>query len=218
MERRWSDQATAVEVDAMLIALGSELGIRIRDLSGKLPREAAERVPHATKIIRISQGEVPFEAAKASIRSWLRPVGWLVTQEPKHPFLLWVAPMRLVTVPVAYHATNQAILPAIERNGLLPSSPERSNTERIDCEGNVYLCAAIGKPMADPCAQPELGTAHWWCWQLGAGNASRQCIIEVDLARTDALVYQDFWSTSGLVVEGVDCLPPDMLRVVWKSL
>ena len=47
---------------------------------------------------------------------------------------------------VGYPTPRRASVAAILRDGLLPGDPSRRTTDREDCDGNVYVCEALGTP------------------------------------------------------------------------
>src|SRR5262249_34938914 len=133
---------------------------------------------------------------------------------------IYLAPMICVQLERAYHATRVVSIDSILKDGLLPGNSERQTTEdRCDCEGNVYLCEKLGA-LEDADIKKSF-SAHWWRAELATKSRFKGYlwgILEVDIGKVPgAKVYKDIWSQSGLIVGGVDFIPPgDHIRVAYR--
>jgi hypothetical protein len=103
---------------------------------------------------------------------------------------------------------------------LLPSTLGRQTTsDRLDCEGKIYLCEALGAP--DDAGDRGKGSAHWWRNELSKANRFEDrewVILQVDIGRVlGATLDKDIWSASGIIVTGVDRIPRDVIRQVYPQ-
>jgi hypothetical protein len=165
---------------------------------------------------------------RRQVRHWLeRERGLQFSRQIQKPFrgapdvdYVFIAEMLPVPLDIGYHATRRANLALIWQQGLLPSSPCRQNTDRHDCEGNIYVCNRLGTP--DDAGVTGSKSAYFWRDHL-AKKSTRfpdpdWVIVEVDLrALPGALTIRDMWSESGIVVCGVDSIPSDRLRLVFED-
>lgn len=125
-----------------------------------------------------------------------------------------------VPLEIGYHVTRRANLPFIWKLGLLPSTPDRQNTDRHDCEGNIYLCRHLGSPRDADVKGSQ--SAYFWR-DLLAKTKNRfddtdWVILEVDLRNlANARTIRDMWSESGIVLTGIERLPSDRLRLIFED-
>jgi hypothetical protein len=123
-----------------------------------------------------------------------------------------VAPILLRSVPVAYQATRACIIPLILKDGLLPSNADRRATAFPDTEGVIHACAKLTHTEA------ENDSAEWWRQELSKKNRFNDPhwgIVQIDLTGLrGARVHQDMHSKSGLIIDRVDRVPPDLVRQV----
>lgn len=163
-----------------------------------------------------------------SIRTWLKSRDWhLSRQEVAHPTVagkrieyLVLAPMVFVLFGTAYHSTRRTAYSSIMSEGLLPSSPERQNSlKRTDCDGNIYVCEHLGNPQ-DAGVTSSL-TAHWWRDHLSKNNRYADpdwVILEIELRGLPPhRLHRDIWSASGVIVAGVDRIPPRLITLIYDG-
>jgi hypothetical protein len=129
---------------------------------------------------------------------------------------VYLAPMIPVSLNFGYHATRRASLRSIWELGLLPSTPDRqTTTDRSDCEGNIYVCERLGTP-ADTDDRGR-GSVHWWRTQFAESNRFNDpdwVILRVEVSGGQgARVYQDIWSNSGIIIDNVPRIPPDLIQL-----
>lgn len=172
-------------------------------------------------------GSEPSEETKKKIRHWVESQGWQFSRQTKKNELIpgrlteyiFLAPMIPVELELGYHATRLALVPSIQANGLLPSTPERqTTTDRTDCEGNIYLCKDLGTPVDAGVRGTK--TAHWWRGHLAKNNRFNDpdwVILEIEIGKVHgARLYKDIWSESGIIVDGVKAISPEVIRVVYQ--
>lgn len=159
-----------------------------------------------------------YEPDFPAIRLWLESRGVVCLQRdrPDGGVMHYLATMQPVTIAQGFHATTRRRWEqAIRHEGLLPGSraDRRRMTERLDCEGNIYLCERLGEP-ADA-NQPHGGSAYWWSGEISRTNTDgdRDCVVlEVHLRGLSGLLtYRDLFSESGVIVRGVSSIPPTRL-------
>jgi hypothetical protein len=123
-----------------------------------------------------------------------------------------IAPIIRRTVPLAYHATRVSVIPLIQSDGLLPSNGQRSATDFPDTEGVIHVCEKL------TCKDSENDSAEWWMEHLSKRNRFNDPhwgIVRIEMAQlTNARIYQDMHSASGLVVDKVDRIPNELITVV----
>jgi len=128
---------------------------------------------------------------------------------------IYLTPIVELAVEVGYHATRRASVPSIMEQGLEPSSPDRQTTARADCEGNIYFCERLGSS-ADAGVRGSV-SAHWWRDHLASTNRfedSDWVILSVEIGRlVGARVYKDIWSESGIIVDNIARISPDLIRL-----
>jgi len=163
----------------------------------------------------------PTEETKQEIRRWVEHQGWQFSRQTvKHLTIpdrlvehIYLAPMSLVELERGYHATRRVSVPSIRTSGLCRSTPELQTTDRGDCERNIYICESLGTP-ADAGVRGSC-TAHWWRDHLAKNNRFNDpdwVILEIDFRKVHgAGLYRDIWSESGIIVGGVDAIPPDAI-------
>jgi hypothetical protein len=166
---------------------------------------------------------------RAAVRRFLSDQGWHLSRNPaEHPtepdeaiVYEFLAPMVPVTLETGYHATRRVSLASIREVGLLPSSPEQQTTEgRLDCEGNIYVCERLGDPSdaGVPGDAPGAGSAYWWRYILAKCNRFNDrdwVILKLNLAAVEGnRTNRDIWSTTGVIVDNVDSIPPALIDVV----
>jgi hypothetical protein len=78
-----------------------------------------------------------------------------------------VAPIIPVSVTVAYHATRRCLFEKIDREGLLPSTKDRSSTNFPDTEGLIHVCAKLSHN------EGENDSAEWWRGMRSKSGLSR---------------------------------------------
>lgn len=145
----------------------------------------------------------------------------LPQHSPTRTHAVFMSPIEILPISIAYHATRLAWVPSILGTGLRPRSDEFRTSDRLDCDGNIYIVEELGEP-AD--AETEFGgSAHWW-----RGRFSRQygqavplaewAIVQVSLeGMNDLRIVRDIWSASGRVLLGVDLVPPERIALVFSS-
>jgi hypothetical protein len=126
-----------------------------------------------------------------------------------------IAPMILVPLNYGYHATRLANRDAILNDGLLPGTPDRQTSDDCyDCEGNIYVCDKLGS-LADA------GSAHWWRAQKAQKNKFGDpdwCIVGIDFAKVPGvMLYKDLQSTSGIIIGGIESVPPAAITPVYSN-
>ncbi len=167
-----------------------------------------------------SSGERQFDYQE--MRRWLLAEGVMLVQYPAmHRPMYLIAPIISVCLSTAYHATARKNLEAIWREGLLPgcSGQGRASTgPRFDCEGNIYVCLNLGIP--DDAGRAHSYSAHWWRDELSRTSGEGDWVIlQVDRIETipGLVTNRDFMSDSGVILTGVNGIPPKNLNVIWPS-
>lgn len=170
----------------------------------------------------------PTEQRLWEIRRWIENRGWQFSRQfeknPANPDRLiefiYLAPMIFVDVERGYHATRLVSVPSIQEKGLLPSIPQRQTTEateRGDCEGNIYICDALGTP--SDAGIRDSKSAHWWRDHFATKNRFNDpawVILEIQICEMrGAKLYLDIWSESGIIVGGIEAIPPELIRLVY---
>lgn len=169
-------------------------------------------------------GWKPAEETWQEIRHWVESKDWQLSRQVEKipvPDLsieienVYLAPMIPVGLDRGYHATRSVSVPSIRTTGLLPSTHQRqTTTDRRDCEGNIYVCEALGTP-ADA-GVPGSKTAHWWRDELARTNRFNDpdwVILEIDVRKVHgARLYKDIFSDSGIIVGGVHAIPPGAIQ------
>lgn len=163
------------------------------------------------------------DESKLRVRRWVESRGWQFSRQLVRAFHddadrvehIYLAPEARVTLSVGYHATRRASLLSILERGLIPGEPDRRTTEREDCDGNVYVCEALGTP-ADAGVRGAK-TAHWWRDHLTEKNRFGDpdwVILRVEVAGVPGIrACRDLWSESGIVLDGVEVIPPEVIRL-----
>jgi hypothetical protein len=170
----------------------------------------------------LSSDSHPTEEIKATARRWAEDQGWhFIWQTLRRDYrpdgqeYIYLAPIIPVECERGYHATPLASVCSIQELGLLPSIAERQTTDRGDCEGNVYLCEILGTP-ADAGVRGSR-SAHWWRDHLARNNRFNDpewVILKVEIGKLpDAKLYRDICSDSGIIVAGVDAIPPELIKL-----
>ena len=117
-----------------------------------------------------------------------------------------MAPITPRPATVTYHTTRATVMDTIEREGLLPSSPAIRQTDYPDTDGKIHVCEALTGD----------GSASRWV-KIFSGRYSRKPddygILRVNLAGLGARVYPDIRSRYGLIVDRIDRIPPDRIRL-----
>ena len=214
--------------EAALSELRNQTGIGLLKLSYPprlLRDDITTRVLDVETQNRIGTADVSAQLFTQA-RTWLGQYDWLLSRQriPKHGdpgqyvYHLYVAPMIYVRLDVGFHATRRAVFNSILSGGLLPNSPERQTTaERHDCIGNIYLCERLGEP-ADA-GQTGSCSVHWWRHELSRKTrfGDRDWIIlRVELAGLPKhRLYQDIWSESGLILDGIEVVPSALISVAY---
>jgi hypothetical protein len=169
------------------------------------------------------------EDLQREIRRWVESQGWQYSRQlVKHPTVaerrieyIYLGPMILVPLAVGYHATRRVSIPSIMQSGMLPSTADRQTTsERSDCDGNIYVCERLGVP-ADGGVQGS-ESAHWWRAHLADRNRFNDpewVILRIEIGKVaDARIYRDIWSKSGIIVDNVTRIDPDLVRLVFPEI
>ena len=160
--------------------------------------------------------EVGNRIAKC-LRDRLKTADWFCSGMDNRPLLFFVA--QVITAPMigsVYHATRSAAIPWILKDGLLPSSAERSATGRADCIDNIYVCRTLGTNVTFG-EEPEKGTARWRRWKLSSNNRFNDPAWDILKIRLDGLsgrMYADIWSASGFIIDGSDGIPPGAIEQI----
>jgi hypothetical protein len=161
---------------------------------------------------------------KRDIRRWVESQGWQFSRQMvRHPTVadrrieyIYLAPMIRVPLAIGYHATRRVSLPSIVQEGLLPSVPARQTTERWDCDGNIYVCERLGTPADE--GVPGSESAHWWRAHLAEKNHFGDpdwVILSVEVGKVaGARSYKDIWSKSGIIVDNVPRISPDLIQLI----
>jgi hypothetical protein len=157
-------------------------------------------------------------AVERELRRDLDRVGWLyVTTGPidrkgQVEAAFAIAPILPIKVEVGYHATRACMIKQIREEGLKPSNEERRATNFPDTEGVIHICAKLKE-------DGDKDSAEWWRDELSKKNRfgdPNWGILQIHMTGlpTDARVYQDIHSASGVVVDRIDKIPAHMLSEV----
>lgn len=208
--------AHGFDLDHALRAFQEQNGVKVVDQTARV----SFRFPHpdvrVLQLLRESPQTRP--GLRQDLRRLLNGIGWQYSEaDDANRHLAYVAPMLYPPVPVvAYHATRSAVVSSIVNCGLLPSNSTISATGRPDCFGNIYVCAELGESAGPSDVEPRKGTAMWWRWQLSRRNRFNDpdwVVLSVVLQGLAARVYRDIWSATGLIVDGIERIPPDRIAV-----
>jgi hypothetical protein len=124
-----------------------------------------------------------------------------------------VAPITPVEVAIAYHATETSRLPKIMAEGLKVGNPDLCHTGFPDTLGKIHLCRTL---------EGEFESAARWIVEVAkkVGNNPRgYSVLEVDVRLVSgARTHQDVHSHSGIIVDRVDRIVPEALRLVDRQL
>lgn len=164
-----------------------------------------------------------------AMRTWFKERDWQLSRQPipdrtqpnRYRPYLFLAPIVFVSFDIGYHCTRRACLPMIMWQGLLPSSPDRQNdAKRKDCEGSIYVCEHLGSPQ-DAGVKDSL-SAHWWRDHLSKNNSFDDpdwVVLEITLSGLPPhRLYRDIWSQSGVIVDGVDRIPPELITLIYDGM
>ncbi len=202
---------------ALLDDFAAETGARIADVSDRIESNKFS-INVGAVILTHFQGDL--DETKKTLGAKLNEVDWFSSEMKRGGSLVLLAPMLFVDAVESFHATRLANVESIFEWGLLPSIPERCNTDRPDCYANIYVCPTLGNLPPDPTIEPAKETAHWWRWYLSKHNRYDDpdwSILQVDLANSHAKVYRDTRSTSGLIVNGLEAISPERLKLIWPA-
>ena len=83
---------------------------------------------------------------------------------PTRIHAVFMSPIEVLPIDAGYHATRLPWVPSILKVGLRPRSGEFQTSDRLDCDGNIYIVEELGEP-ADA-EQKTGGSAHWWRGRL----------------------------------------------------
>ena len=209
------------KIVSLFQSLKSETGFDLHDVTGgegmSVYRQDSFGIILNSK--SLTSDNSSLNKLKQVLRIRLRKLDWQCSEENDRPHLVVIAPMIVKDVDVAFHATRSVIVPSILTDGLLPSVPERSSTQRADCAGNIYVCPTLGDVPSKPDDEPKKETSQWWRWKLSQSNRfddPNWSILRIDLGDIEAEIYKDIWSASGLIVDGIDCIPAERISVVWS--
>jgi len=123
-----------------------------------------------------------------------------------------IAPIIKRSVQIVYHATKTTTIRKILEDGLLPSSPERSLTNFPDTYGVIHVCGKLNSNNG------ENNSAVWWMNHFSKAFSSPDVhwgIVRIDLSSLkNVRVLQDMHSESGLVVDNIDRIPPELITEV----
>ncbi|NLS97590.1 MAG: hypothetical protein GXX96_36080 [Planctomycetaceae bacterium] len=207
---------TDKRVDAVLEQFQRDFGTLI-----ELPTKDLTAFSHPgvrVFVFGFSAKELPEQFARRELRRRAEAINWHYSECDKLPNWMMIAPMLVVPdCDVAYHVTRTVNLGSIMTDGILPGNPAISTTGRADCEGNIYVCPEIGEPKTDADSEPTKGTAFWWHWHFRHKNRFNDphwAILTLRLRGLSARIYRDMWSSSGLIVSGVERIPSDAIEVL----
>jgi hypothetical protein len=198
-------------------------GVKVIDQTARLP--SCFRCPDLIAWQVLWETEAMRPQVRCDLRRRLNAIGWQYSEfgaqdlerNEQWRHFVFAAPMRLVPVPeIAFHATRRASVQSIRELGLLPSKPDISATGRFDCHGNIYLCQELGELPESPESEPQKATAMWWRWHFSHNNRFNDrnwVILAVRLRGLAVRVYRDIWSTSGLIVDSIDHVPPERIEL-----
>jgi hypothetical protein len=162
---------------------------------------------------------------KRRIQERFAALGWVFSRQVPHIEIInerreyfYLASLNRAPLDVGYHVTRRSFLPCIWAKGLLAGTLERANSDRHDSEGNIYVCATLGSA-ADAGVQGSF-SGHWWRDHFAQTVEPRDpdwVILRVNLAGLGARIFEDIWSESGIVVSGIDAIPPGRLSLVYAE-
>ena len=206
------------ELDSVLKALEEQHGVKVVDQTARISFGFPHPDVKILQVLRETQQTRP--SVRQDLRQRLNAIAWQYSEaDDTNRHLAYVAPMLVLPVPaVAYHATRAVVVSSILKCGILPSNSEISATGRPDCYSNIYICEELGEPAGSLDVEPRKGTAMWWRWQLSRRNRfndPKWVVLSVALQGLAARVYRDIWSTTGLIVDSIERIPPD--RIVVES-
>ncbi len=148
------------------------------------------------------------------MRRRLDEIGWewvtVKLNEAGKAVRFGMAPIRPRQVGIAYHVTLKACVQSIMDKGLLPGGSAIQHTNFPDTEGRIHLAEKLEGD----------GGAVRWISILGkaSGHAlTDYCVLEVNLQGIDGRMYQDAHSQFGLVIDKIDRIPWESLKVVEES-
>ncbi len=162
-----------------------------------------------------------FDSAEPLIRAKLDEIGWQLVlrhsvdesrfkwfQEPtgretkKYCNIYGLAPICLVEVypPLVYHATESGIARLCWRDGIKASDGRH---EYPDTTGKIHVCERL---------RGDLESAECWvrCLSNRKGMSPMDySILEIKLGEVrGARVHKDFHSSSGIIIDRIDSIPP----------
>jgi hypothetical protein len=150
------------------------------------------------------------EEYSGQMRAGLDKIGWqfvtIPTEDQSAQRRFAMAPITLLEATVTYHTTLASMLGTIQRDGLLPSSPATRQTDFPDTEGKIHVCEALTGD----------GSASRWVkifCERYRKKPEEYGILRVDLTGLGARVYQDIRSQYGLIVDRIDRIPADRIRL-----
>jgi hypothetical protein len=117
-----------------------------------------------------------------------------------------MAPITLREANITFHTTRASALAAILRDGLVPSNPSIRQTDFPDTDGKIHVCESL----------EGIGSASRWvnifCTRYNR-KPEDNGILRVDLTGLTARIYQDVRSEFGLIVDRIDRIPHDRIRL-----
>ena len=164
---------------------------------------------------------------KREIRDWCEEEGWLFSRQKikdkgssNQVEPIRIARIEKVEIDIGYHVTRAAVFEAIQIQGILPSNSERQSSclNRLDCDGNIYMCERLGD-LSDAENQRK-GSAHWWRDNFSRNNRFNDpnwIILEVNAVGLRLRCYRDICSKTGIIVRGIDAIPPDRLCLLYPN-
>lgn len=132
--------------------LRRELGVELLWFEGlSFPRHRDDVTVHGYFSL---PDEPVSDELKSRGRRWVEGRGWQFSRQfvrflpgdAERVEHVYLAPEARVLLAVGYHTTWHASLASILERGLLPGEPGRRTTDREVCDGNVYVCEALGTP------------------------------------------------------------------------
>ena len=165
---------TSISLVELLGLAESTFSIRVRSFDRFRPSRLRNNV--TVHSFQTAQGDKQLgDAIFLAISDWLNDRGWTLSRwrVDKAPYkgreYVLIAPVEVVRLATAYHATRSASIDSIRQNGLCGGTRERCNTDRLDTLGNSYVCLELGSPGDE--SRGECGTANWWREHLRAKTA-----------------------------------------------
>jgi hypothetical protein len=208
------------ELNTVINELQELYGLKIIDQTPRI-----NPLPHPTVRIYQVLGEADTlrQNIRVVFRARLNAIEWQYSEaDDGNRHLAYVAPMYFVSgLEIVYHATRTASLPFIREQGILPSNADISATGRPDCYGNIYVCEELGEYPTLSDVEPKKATATWWRWALSRKNRFNDkdwTILAIHLSGLKVRVYRDIWSTSGLILDNIQRIPPDRVEQVGQAL